>query len=341
MMAYSATTLGSEVVEKEILIEMLRRMWLIRQLDTAARRFVSLGEVPGIIHLEDGQEGEMVGSCMAVEAEDYVFTTHRCHGHPIARGSRPGPVLAELMGKATGVCRGKGGSQHLADRSVGLLLGSAILGGAVPWAVGAALACKLKGEQRVVLACFGEGASNEGSVHEAMNLASIWELPVVFFCENNGYQVTVSATYGLAVDDVADRAVGYGMPGQVVDGQDAVAVYGAVNAAAARARQGGGPSLIEAKTYRYCEHAENLLLIVDPYRSDEEVQEWRKRDPIVIMRERLLQDGLIGENEADAIEAETHAEVEEAAQFALDSPYPTPDALFEDLYSTPIREVAI
>jgi pyruvate dehydrogenase E1 component alpha subunit len=313
--------------------EMLRRMWLIRAFDEAAARLVSLGEIAGAIHLTTGQEGEVVGACMALEERDYVTGNHRGHGHPIAKGAAPGPLMAELMGKETGVCRGRGGSMHVADPAVNNLAGSAILGSGLPLAVGFALAAQVKGEDRVSLVFFGEGASSEGATHEAMNLASIWRLPVVFLCENNGYQVTVSARDSLSVADVASRAQGYGMPGAVVDGQDAIAVRETVSAAVERARRGGGPSLVEAKTYRFSEHAENLP--IPPYRDEAEVEAWRARDPIPLLRDRLVAAGVLAEADAAAIEAGARAEIDQAVAFARESPWPEADAVFDALYANP------
>lgn len=322
-------------MDDRMLVEMLRRMLLIRLFDEGAARLLARAEIPGVIHLTHGQEGEVVGSCMALEASDCVFPAHRGHGHPIARGARIGPLFAELMGKATGVMKGKGGSQHLCDPAVNVVMASAILGAGVAVAVGSALASSVRKEGRVALACFGEGASNEGAVHESMNLASIWKLPVVFLCENNGYEVTVAATYALSVRDVADRAAGYGMPGAVIDGQDVIAVHEAVTAAVERARAGHGPSLVEAKTYRYCDHAENLPVAAE-YRTDDEVARWRERDPIEILRNRLVADGTLSADAAAELEATARAEIEEGMRFALDSPYPGTEQLWADFWATPI-----
>jgi pyruvate dehydrogenase E1 component alpha subunit len=317
----------SAEIDADTAVEMLRP----RRFDDAASRLLQMGQIPGVIHLTAGQEGEVVGACMAAGAGDYVVGHHRSHGHPIARGGALGPLLAELMGKATGVSKGKAGSQHLIDPKVGHVLGSAVLGSAVPVAVGMALSSKVKGQGRVIVAFFGDGASNEGAVHESMNLASIWKVPVVFVCENNGYAVSVSSRSALSVEDVAVRAAGYGMPGEIVDGQDAFAVHDTVHAAVERARAGGGPSLVEAKTYRYVDHAENLP--VQAYRADEEIESWRARDPIDLLRARLLAAGWAVEADLAALEAEVAAEVEEAVRFAVDSPFPRPDALYEDLFS--------
>ena len=263
----------SDRTSTEELLELWRRMLLIRRFEEEATRLLKLGKMPGVLHNTTGQEAEVVGTCMALEAQDYVLVTHRDHGHPIARGAAIGPLMAEVLGKATGVCKGRGGEMHLIDPSVGVLFGSAILGSGLPVAVGTALTSQLKKTGRVTLATFGDGASNEGAVHESMNLAAIWRLPIVFVCENNGYAVTVPASYSLAIADIADRAAGYGIPGEVVAGDDPVVVRDVVRSAVENARGGHGPSLVEIKTYRTVDHAENLPS--QPYRSDDEVEGWR------------------------------------------------------------------
>lgn len=317
-------------LEPSILLEMFRRMWLIRSFDHAATKLLQAGKIPGVIHLTLGQEGAAVGACMALAENDYVVGNHRSHGHAIARRANVAGLMAELLGKSTGVCKGKGGSQHVADASVGMLLSSAVLGSAVPVAVGIALGIKLRDTGQVCICFFGDGAANEGAVHESMNLAAIWGVPLIFFCENNGYAVTVPATYSLSVEDVATRAAGYAMPSEVVDGQDAVKVFEAVGRAAHRARDGDGPTLVEAKTYRVCDHAENLP--TQPYRPRDEVERWRERDPIGILRSRLLNEGLTNKAELDQLELEVRATIADAVQFAESSPFPALEALFEDLF---------
>jgi TPP-dependent pyruvate/acetoin dehydrogenase alpha subunit len=318
-------------VDAETMIEMWRRMLRIRRFDEAATRLLRLGAMPGVLHLTTGQEAEVVGSCMALAPGDLVIGTHRNHGHPIALGGDVRALMAEVLGKATGVCGGKGGELHLIDPDVGALFSSAILGSGVPVAVGTALSAQVQDASRVTLSPFGDGASNEGAIHESMNLASIWKLPIVFICENNGYAVTVPASYAVSVTDIADRAAGYGMPGAVVDGGDPVTVMEAVGEAAARARAGDGPTLLEVKTYRTVDHAENLPSL--PYREEREVDDWRKRDPLQAMRERLLREGAAGADELDAVAAEIGAEIEDAVAFARSSPDPTPEDLWRGMYS--------
>jgi acetoin:2,6-dichlorophenolindophenol oxidoreductase subunit alpha len=238
------------------------------------------------------------------------------------------------MGKRTGVCKGKGGSMHLADFRVGSLGESAIVGSAIPVATGAGLSARLRESGQVCLCFFGDGAVNTGPFHEALNLASVWKLPVVYLCENNGYAVSTPASYATAVASVADRASSYAMPGVVVDGQDAVAVRTCVADAVARARGGGGPSLVEAQTYRYREHAEFGGLDVGRYRSDDELEAWRARDPIAIHRQRLVEAG-VGVAAVEELEAVIDDEVASSIRFARSSPFPDPDEAFEDLYANP------
>ncbi|MCI0782341.1 MAG: thiamine pyrophosphate-dependent dehydrogenase E1 component subunit alpha, partial [Chloroflexi bacterium] len=246
-------------------------------------------------------------------------------------------AMAELLGKATGFCKGKGGSMHLADFSIGILGESGILGSAIPTAVGAALGSKLQGNDRVAVPFFGDGASNEGAFHESINLAAIWKLPVIFLCENNQYAVSSSFKKMVASENISDRAASYNIPGVLVDGQDVIAMYEAVTVAVARARAGDGPSLIEGLTYRYHDHSLGLNRIVRaPYRDEEEVEQWKARDPIKIHKERLLSQDIATQAEIDQLEQEVMQQIDEAVEFARESPYPEPSALFEDMYANPI-----
>ena len=323
--------------QTERYLEMFRRMLLIRYFDEAAVELVANAELAGMVHTYIGQEAVAVGACAALRDDDYVTGNHRSHGHPIAKGGDVNRAMAELMGKKTGYCKGKGGSMHLADFSIGILGESGILGSALPVAAGAGLASKLRGNDKVVIPFFGDGASNEGACHEVMNLASVWKLPVVFVCENNQYAVTTSYNESVSVENVSDRAVAYNMPGVLVDGQDVVAMYEAVSEAVTRARAGLGPSLIEGKTYRYRDHSEGLNRIVrEPYRSEEEVEEWKKRDPLDIHRARLISQQIATEAEVTAIEEQAHKAIEDALEFGRESPFPEPEELFDDLYTNPI-----
>jgi pyruvate dehydrogenase E1 component alpha subunit len=245
--------------------------------------------------------------------------------------------MAELLGKATGYCKGKGGSMHLADFDIGILGESGIVASALPVAVGAAMGSKMQGNDRVVVAFFGDGASNQGACHEAMNLASIWKLPVIFLCENNQYAVTTSFKDSVAVENISDRAVAYNMPGVLVDGQDAMAMYEATVQAVQRGRAGLGPTLIEARTYRYEDHSEGLNRIIrESYRTDDEVERWRLRDPIALHSQWLMEQEIATEDEIEGVREEVAETIAEALQFARESPYPEVDDLLTDLYADPL-----
>jgi pyruvate dehydrogenase E1 component alpha subunit len=310
-------------------LEKYRRMQRIRTFESEAEAIHAAGEIPGALHTYSGQEGSGVGCCMALRTDDYMVGTHRSHGHPIAKGAALRPLMAELLGKATGVCKGKGGSMHLSDFSVGSLGETSIVGSGVPVAAGAALGSKLQGVDRVTLCFFGDGATNEGAFHEGMNLAAIWKLPVVFVCENNGYAVSTPASVTVPVKDVAERAKAYGMPAVIVDGQDVDAVEAVVADAVLRARTGGGPTLVETKTYRYGEHAVNMGRILLDRGS--ELDEWRQRDPITLYRAKLIAQGVEAAT-LDAIEQEVVTEVADALEFARQSPYPDVTEAFDDVF---------
>ena len=325
------------MLEKPLLMEMLRRMLRIRYFEERVIELVERGEIVGAAHSYIGEEAVAVGACLALRDDDWMTGNHRSHGHPIAKGGDIRKAMAELLGKSTGFCKGKGGSMHLADFSIGILGESGILGSSIPTAVGAALGSRLQGNDRVAVPFFGDGASNEGAFHESVNLAAVWKLPVVFLCENNQYAVTSSFRDMVASANISDRAAAYNIPGVLVDGQDAIAMHEAVTEAVARARSGQGPSLIEGRTYRYYEHSLGLNRIVrDPYRQEEELEEWRRRDPILIHKEVLLSQNVATQAEIDEMEAEVVAQIDEATEFARQSPYPEPGALFDDMYANPI-----
>ena len=321
----------------ETLLEMHRRMVRIREFEQAVIALHAKGEIPGPAHTSQGQEAEVVGACMALGADDYMVGNHRSHGHPIGKGARLAPLMAELMGKSTGVCRGKGGSMHLADFSVGSLGETSIVGAGIPIAAGAALGAKMQGSGRVSLAFFGDGASNQGTFHEALNMAAIWQLPVIFLCENNGYAVTTSAAYAIPIEHVATRATSYGFPGEIVDGQDVLAVHETVARAVARARAGDGPTLVEAKTYRYEDHSAGIGRDLG-YRTQSEVAQWKDRDPIRLFRDRLASAFEIDTPLLDAIEEEVRAEVSEAIAFARRSPVPDLVEAYSDVFAVPGAE---
>jgi TPP-dependent pyruvate/acetoin dehydrogenase alpha subunit len=320
----------------ELRLEMYKRMLLIRRFEEQAADFGRKGIIPNVVHTSHNQEAAVVGATFALRPDDYMTGNHRSHGHPIGKGAHLPALMAEMLGKATGTCKGKGGSMHLADFSVGSLGESGIVGSGTPVAVGAALSAVNRGTDQVALTFFGDGAANAGVLHESMNLAAVWELPVIFFCENNHWAVTTSVRDSTSVEDIAVRGAAYGMPGVKVDGQDVELVYAATSEAVARARAGGGPSLIEAKTYRIREHAEGLP-VMSPYRTEAEVTEWQRRDPLTIMGERLLGEGLT-QAQLDDIEAEAIELVEEAVSFAMSSPDPEPGDVYLDIYANPMNE---
>ena len=318
----------------DLLLEMQKRMLRIRFFDERASKMVKRGEIPGTVHTSIGQEAQVVGACMALAEGDYMTGNHRSHGHPIGKGAALGPLMAELTGKATGVCGGKGGSMHLADFKVGSLGESGIVGSSIPIATGAALSSKVLGTGRVSLAFFGDGAANQGCLYEAMNLSSVWDLPIVFLCENNQYALSTPA-HTVTAGVIAERAAGIAMPGvRVEDGQDVLKVHDAVKTAVDRARAGQGPSLVEVITYRFNEHSEGLKLGTD-YRNPAEREAWMKRDPIKMFRAHLIDKGIADAVVLDALEAEVAAEVEAAYQFAEESDYPAASVAFKDLYTEP------
>ena len=324
-------------MDKELLMRMLRRMMLIRRFDENVKVMVQSAELVGAAHCYIGEEAVAVGACAALRDDDYITGNHRSHGHPIAKGGDINKAMAELLGKSTGYCKGKGGSMHLADFSIGILGESGIVASALPVAVGAALGSKMQGHDRVVVSFFGDGASNQGACHEAMNLAAIWSLPVIFLCENNQYAVTTHFSESVAVENISDRAVAYNMPGLLVDGQDAIAMYEATREAVSRGRAGHGPTLLEARTYRYEDHSEGLGRILrEAYRSDEDVEIWRQRDPITIHADRLREQGIATQEEIDQLQQEVNTAIEEALEFARESPYPDPEDLFTDMYADAI-----
>jgi pyruvate dehydrogenase E1 component alpha subunit len=319
---------------EEQLREMYRRMSRIRQFEETTKELLLQGELYGAFHTSSGQEASIVGSCMALRDDDYMVGTHRSHGHPIGKGAGLDGLLAELMGKETGVNQGKGGSMHLSDFSVGSLGETSIVGSGLPVAAGAALGSKLLGDGRVTLCFFGDGASNEGTFHESLNLAAIWDLPVIYVCENNQYGELTAATYAISVENVSQRAAAYGIPGVTVDGQDVIAVYEAVAEAVDRARRGDGPSLVETKTYRFENHS--IGLRIEHYREAGEVEHWRNaRDPLTLFRAALVEQGVDATN-LDDIDKAVDEELAAALEFARSSPAPPPEAAFTHLYTNPI-----
>jgi pyruvate dehydrogenase E1 component alpha subunit len=304
-------------------------MTLVREFELRAIAERREGLIPGFIHSCVGQEATAVGACLALEREDVITSTHRGHGHLIAKGGKPRYMMAELAARSQGYCRGRGGSLHIADFELGILGANGIVAGGVPIAVGAALAFAMRGENRVALSFFGDGAVNEGAFHEAANLAGLWRLPVIFFCENNLYGEGTPQSRQAPIPDLADRAEAYDFPGVIVDGQDVLAVYEAVNEAAERARTGGGPSFIEGKTYRYRGHYEG-----DPqvYRAQEEIAAWQARDPISRFRQRLVDSELFKEEALSDIEERVAQALDEAVEFARAADKPLPQEALVGVY---------
>lgn len=317
-------------ITDEKLKDLYKEMWLIRYFDEKVDQFFAKGLIHGTTHLCVGQEASAAGSIAVLEPKDKIVSTHRGHGHCISKEGDVNKMMAELFGRETGYCKGKGGSMHIADVEKGNLGANGIVGGGIPLAVGAALTSKMKNEQYVVLCFFGDGASNEGSFHEAVNLAAIWDLPVVFICENNQYGMSGPVKDMTRVEHIADRAAAYGIPGKIVDGCDMVEIMNEVDEAVRSAREGNGPTLIEMKTYRWKGHSKSDA---KKYRTREEENEWRAKDGIKRFKEKLLEAGVLTEDEAKALQEQAKQEIEEAVQFAEASPEPSIDTLEEDVYA--------
>lgn len=317
-------------IEPELLVAMYRRMVLIRQFEDKIYYLFLQGLMPGTIHLSQGQEAVAVGVCFNLRQDDFITTTHRPHGHCLAKGIPAKEMMAELFGKETGCCRGKGGSMHMGDPKWGVLPAIAIVGGNIPIAAGMALAYKFQKSDRVAVSFFGDGASNEGAFHEALNMAAIWDLPVIFVCENNLYGASTHLSKVTKIEHIAKRAEAYGMPGEIVDGNDVLAVHETAQRAVQKARSGEGPTLLECKTYRRGGHSRG-----DPahYRPQEEVAQWLERDPIKIARQNLIENAILTTEEVDQIEKEVEVEIEEAVQFAQESPMPLPEDTLQDVYA--------
>jgi acetoin:2,6-dichlorophenolindophenol oxidoreductase subunit alpha len=325
---------GAQLTEiklpRQLLLWMYDRMTLIREFEERLKWLVETGVPVGAVHYYTGQEACAVGVCAALEESDWIASTHRGHGHCIAKGVEVHRMMAELYGKTTGTNHGKGGSMHITDARVGMLGVNPIVGMGVTHAVGAALSAKVRRTSQIAAAFFGEGAASNGELHEATNLASIWKLPVVFVCENNGYSQSTPVEYAVAAVNIADRAAAYQMPGVTVDGQDVIAVWEAATAAVARARSGLGPSLVECKTYRYYGHHQGDD--TRRYRTKEEENSARERDCIKRLRERVVDDGLLPVEELDLIDLKNREKMDAAVRFAETSPTPEPAELFTDIY---------
>ena len=324
------------------LIEMLRLMYRIRYFEEKVKSlydyqsyfdksemagddydFQSKGLIGGAVHLYIGQEAVAVGACATLERDDYVTSTHRGHGHAIAKGADVGPMMAELMGRETGYSHGCGGSMHIFSTELGLLGGNGIVGAGIPIAMGAAFSAKYRGTSQVAVGFFSDGASNQGTFHESLNMAALWNLPVIYICENNLHAASTPSEIALATPDVGDRAGAYGIPGKVIDGMDVFTVYDTAAEAIERARRGEGPTLIECKTLRFEGHCGVSSEHEDPA----ELEEWRKRDPIGLFEERLIEDGTMSAEEQQAMRDEVLAEIDEAEAFARQSEFPTIESM--------------
>ncbi len=313
------------------MLRMFEQMTRIREFDERAGLLMEQARVPGSVHLYCGEEAIAVGVCEALNDDDYITSTHRGHGHLIAKGGDVERMYAELFAKATGYNGGKGGSMHMAALELGIIGANGIVAAGLPIGLGVAFASQYQGNDRVTVCFFGDGATNEGAFHEAMNMAAILKAPMVFVCENNGYGEWSSAASTTSVADIVDRAASYGIAGAMVDGMDIAAVHEASIEAVARARSGAGPTLLECKTYRYYDHVGRDFGILQ--RDPDEIARWRARDPIKQWREVLIAQGVFDDNTADTITARIAADMERAIANAEQAPDPHPDALYEDVYS--------
>jgi pyruvate dehydrogenase E1 component alpha subunit len=320
-------------LNRERLLDAYRRMRMIRAFEEKLNDLVSSGKLGGFLHLYAGEEAVAVGVCSHLSDTDFVGSTHRGHGHCIAKGVDVAGMMAELYGRSTGLCKGKGGSMHIADLDRGMLGANGIVGGGIPLATGAGLTAKQKKTGAVSIAFFGDGASNQGQFHESLNMASNWKLPVVYVVENNGYGEFTPTSFVVPVKDIADRAVSYGMPGMIADGMDFFDVYEKAGEAIERARKGEGPTLLECKTYRFYGH-----YIGDPmhYRSKEEAEDWKQnRDPLDRFEAKVLEAGLLDADDLREIDGEVARELEAAIESAEAAPLPSPEEVLTDVYVNP------
>ena len=316
--------------------EALRRMLTIRQFDTKAGQYFADGEIPGFVHLYIGEEAVATGTCAALEPDDLIASTHRGHGHCIAKGLDPDLMMAELFGKRDGYCNGKGGSMHIADVESGMLGANGIVGAGPPLATGAALSIDYQDRDQVALAFLGDGAVAQGQVHEAINMASTWDLPAIYLIENNHYGEATPVENQHNVSQLSDTAQAYDIPGVTVDGMDVTAVDEAVGEARKRARAGDGPTIIEAETYRYHGHYEGDE---QNYRTDEELEQWKQRDAIDAFRDRLLDRGELTDDEFEEMRAAVEETIDDAIEYAQNSEYPAPEEAYDDMFAEPVPEI--
>ena len=312
-------------------LAMLRTMQTIRRFEERASDDFQTGAIHGVVHCYIGQEAVAVGVCAALNRDDQIISTHRGHGHCIAKGADLRRMMAELYGKRTGYCKGKGGSMHIADFSIGMLGANGIVAGGIPIVTGAGLAAQIEGKGRVAVSFFGDGASGAGPFHEALNIAALWKLPMLYVCENNYYGINTPATEAVAVENVADRAAAYGIPGVIVDGNDVLAVYEVAEAAVKRGRAGQGPTLIECKTYRWRAHTE--IKGTPDRRPPQEIEEWKQKDPIASLAARMQEQGYLTEAAWKKMDEEILQAIEDAVTFAKESPFPGLDTALEDVFA--------
>ncbi len=318
-------------IDNESLIQMYRTMLTIRRFDERASQDFKKGLVPGLVHSYNGQEAIATGVCANLRKDDRIVSNHRGHGHLIAKGADIKRMMAEIYGKKTGYCKGKGGSMHIADFSIGILGANGIVAAGLPIATGAALAAHLEGKGRIVVVFFGDGACQEGEFQESLNLASIWKLPLIFACENNQYGVNTPYTYAIAGGDIPKRAAAYDMPTKSVDGNDLFAVYETTKEVAEKVRTGGGPYFVEYKTYRWSSHFEADT--IPDLRPKEEIASWKKQCPILRLQKKLLETGILTEPMINDIEKQVMANIEQAADYAAASPLPEPEDAMADVFS--------
>lgn len=312
----------------EKLIEMFTKMYTIRLFENKAKELYAQGLIRGALHSYSGEEAIAVGACSSIQCQDYIISTHRGHGHCIAKGADIKRMMAELLGRENGYCRGRGGSMHLAAPERGVLTASGIVGGGLPISLGTAFSSQYKGIKRVTLSFFGDGASNQGTFHESLNLASLWKLPVVFICENNHYAISVPSSCSLPIENISDRAISYGMPGCSVDGNDVLAVYQTVDKAVKRARGGEGPTLIEARTSRLERHA----MLDSETRTRREIEEVKKYDPIPRFEQYLVTSKILNRDKINKIKTKVQEEVDGAVDFAQRSSLPDRKSIMDYVY---------
>jgi len=317
-------------IARDVLWEMYRTMVRIRLFEERVSKEFAAGNIPGALHLYIGEEAVATGVCANLQQTDFITSTHRGHGHVIAKGGRTDRMMAELFGRRTGYCHGKGGSMHIADPEIGILGANGIVGGGIPIAGGAALSAQMRDSGQVVVCFLGDGASNRGTFHEGINMAACWNLPVIYVIENNLYAQKTRITDTARLTNLADRAAAYGIPDVTVDGNDVTAVYEVIHEAVTRARKGHGPTLVECKTYRWRGHFEGDT---QTYKSREETEEWRKKDPIPAFRKQLIEDGIFTLADSEKIDQEIVDEIEAAVKYARESPFPAPEETLEDVFA--------